>query len=530
MTNHSYGRGKFDTHPKYVEYMQAIVEHPNFSGMPNAVSAEGRINWQVSSGKTTSFYKDYLARKEWWTQKVKALGLSENGTDKGLFTVAARLINPTGYRPCRLCGREMNVGYFYLNHNFSKKLEKDFPGLSFEKSSSISEAIETIQSSPVSSLLSGKFDRYFPERSDHFATYGITERAFEASNHLKTTKLSPGYMGNPPDRLDGFHDYCLNCRKKNDPGRHDENMRTYNRDRRAFVWWAQGNWALADKLYNSAGPGRCAFDGCTEYLDKVSPDHVGPLACGFKQLPLFVPSCPRHNSAKNRRFLYSDVVKLLEYEKKTRSSVASWQVRAHWDAFKNKISSDNQALALSNSMRSLQDMYFRVLHDLLELQKDRFLATLLHPEYAIFDYTFQKLDTGSLTFESFTETENLSELRLLQRVRVLRVAFDSLKDYTQKTEDRRKMVRSDYSDNIVLIKECLKSIEQFHCDADDNWVGVFDGNALGLEDVAKMLRSHRPPACDWDTEARGLLHNLFDTVGVNAPVDFERYGSVIEEE
>ena len=60
---------------------------------------------------------------------------------------------------------------------------------------------------------------------------------------------------------------------------------SYNHDRRSFEWWAEGNWALADALYNKAGPGYCHYPGCNKKLDRVSPDHVGPLACGFKQLP-----------------------------------------------------------------------------------------------------------------------------------------------------------------------------------------------------------------------------------------------------
>ena len=528
MAGHSYGRGKFEAHKKYVEYMQKIVQHPNFSGMPNAVSADGRINWQVSSGKTTSFYKDYLDRKSWWKTKVQVLGLSESDADKGLFTVAARLINPTGYRPCRLCGSDMNVGYFYLNHIFNKKLSRDFPGLEFEKASSISKAIETIGTSKFANQLSEKFQQYFPERDAYFIKYGVSEIAFEKSNHIKTTKLSPGYMGNPPDRLDGFHDYCLNCRKKNDPGRHDENMRSYNRDRRAFVWWAEGNWALADKLYNSAGPGLCSFDGCEEVLGKVSPDHIGPLACGFKQLPLFAPSCPRHNSAKNRRFSHKDVKRLIDYEQKSGLSVASWQVRAHWDLYKGKISSDREALSLSNSMRSLQDMYFRVLRDLLDEKKERFLATLLHPEYAVFDYEFSGLNTGTLTFDSYREVENTTDLRLQQRVRVLRVAFESLREYTDKTIQKRKMVRSDYDDSAVLIRQAVTRISELTSDIDADWVGIFEEGNSTTEEIAKKLQHHRAPESRWDDEGRQVLQKLFNEIGSTAPVDFERYG-VIED-
>src|SRR5690606_37731233 len=98
---------------------------------------------------------------------------------------------------------------------------------------------------------------------------------------------------------------CLGCRSKKDPGRSKENMRSYSHDRRAFEWWAQGDWMVADALYTSAGPGKC--DICGKLVDRVSPDHPGPLACGFKHMPVFIPTCQRCNSAKNRRMRASDV-------------------------------------------------------------------------------------------------------------------------------------------------------------------------------------------------------------------------------
>ena len=195
----------------------------------------------------------------------------------------------------------------------------------FQKGQSITAALEYGQSHPDRrDTINQELVATFPERKDAFTKHGFTQDAFEQTRHLRSNFLSPGFMGNPPDRLDGFHDYDIHCRKTSDPGRSDDNMRSYNHDRRSFEWWAEGNWALADALYNSAGPGVCAVLGCTEHLSRVSPDHVGPLACGFKQLPLFTPTCQRHNSTKNRRFSVHDVTILIEYERRTNESVASW--------------------------------------------------------------------------------------------------------------------------------------------------------------------------------------------------------------
>ena len=120
-----YGRGKFNAHKNYIDYMTEIVSHKNYEGMPNAIDPKtGRINWQVSSGKTTSFYKFYFARSEWWSKKADDLGLKGTGNSDNRFSVTARLIHPTGMRPCRLCGNLLHIGYMYLNFLLTKRWNK----------------------------------------------------------------------------------------------------------------------------------------------------------------------------------------------------------------------------------------------------------------------------------------------------------------------------------------------------------------------------------------------------------------------
>lgn len=198
---HKYGRGKFDAHPNYIAYMQEIVEHPNYRGMPNAVSADGRINWQVSSGKGTSFFKDYKARWSWWDKKAKELKIP-SGNDR--FTIAARRIHPTGYRACRLCGKRAQVGYFYANHTLALRIQKAFRGLKVQKHCPITDALKVLMKHDK--IAAKKFiTDCFPEWRSYFQRLGLTAQAFEESRHIRTSLLSPGFMGNPPDRLDGFH-------------------------------------------------------------------------------------------------------------------------------------------------------------------------------------------------------------------------------------------------------------------------------------------------------------------------------------
>lgn len=428
-----YGRGKFQAHPRYIAYMEMVVSHPTFADMPNAVS-NGRINWQVSSGRTTSYYEFYPDRFDWWVRKADELGLPGQGNSNDRFTVAARLINPTGKRPCRLCGEERDVGYFYLNDRLAKRLNKTLRTDEFKKWQPASSVLEVV--GPGRQAMSILLD-VFPERANELKQFGAVTEVFEKTRHRRTTWLSPGFMGNPPDRLDGFHDYCLFCRAKSDPGRSDENMRSYANDRRAFEWWSEGDWKLADALFNSAGPGACSL--CNVKVSKVSPDHVGPLACGFKQMPLFVPMCGPCNSAKNRRLSKQDVARLLKYEEDSGESAAGWHIRGCWDARKRRITSDSLAAALSTDLRTIQDVYLRVLERLLREGNARFLVTLLNPDCAFYDHTFLDLDPTNLTYSGVitTRVESLGRTSLARRS--VRIAFDELRTYVEKPVERRRL-------------------------------------------------------------------------------------------
>jgi len=256
-----YGRGKFDVHEKYISYMVMIVKHPHYKGMPNAITSEGRINWQVSSGKSTSFYQFYEARKKWWQEQADKLNLPGTGNSDSRFSIAARLIHPTQLRPCRLCGRELYIGYRYLNKLLANKWNGLTDGDQFKFLDEIVEAAKKLKLLIGPKKFEEEITAVFSERQKKESLSNNIDTFFENTAHLRSNYLSPGFMSNPPDRLDGFHDYGLCCRKSKDPGRSDLNLRSYNHDRRTFKWWAQGDWLVADALYNLAGPGLCDLCG-----------------------------------------------------------------------------------------------------------------------------------------------------------------------------------------------------------------------------------------------------------------------------
>lgn len=433
-----YGRGTFQAPKEYVEYMNMIADSPCYDGLPNIREENGKINWQCSSGKTTSFYKYFPARFEWWVKKADELGLPgvENSDDR--LTIAARLIHPTGKKVCLVCGKPRYVGYMYLNANLAKQWNKLVDNDVFEKTMPVYQAVKMLIDLIGLEATKKQVLTDFPEKESdiHLFDSGDYEKFFASTQHIRSTKLSPGFMGDCPHRLDGIHDYCTFCRKHNDPGRSDENMRTYNHDRRAFMWWAEGDWRLADTLYNSATAGTCT--NCGKQVDKISPDHVGPLACGFKQNGFFEPLCGRCNSAKNRRFTFENVVSLIDYESKTGETAASWQVDALWNSAKELVKNDADVKTLSNYMRAMQDYYLRILTYIAKLGYYDFLSSFLHPEYANFSIEFEGLDTSTLTYSSFEKTENITNGSRSLAARSVRIAFEELFEYTAKTTAQRK--------------------------------------------------------------------------------------------
>ncbi len=527
MSDHKYGRGTYEAHPRYIEYMEMIVDHSAYAKMPGARDDSGRIRWQVSSGKTTSFYQFYVAREQWWSLKADSLGLPGKGKEQERFSIAARMIHPTGLRPCRLCGEDWRVGYFYLNALLAKRFVALGRVAMFEKMESISSALEKLKKSLSTAQLAAELNLLFPERSPWFDKHGYSSRAFEEAHAVRTKWLSPGFMCNPPDRLEGFHDYCVKCRPHKDPGRSVENMRSYVHDRRAFQWWAEGDWKLADALYNAAGPGICAIQG--ESVEKVSPDHIGPLACGFKHIPLFRPTCQPCNSAKNRRMRLADVGSLRQYETSTGDSPASWQVRSLWDSLKTAISTDAQAVALSNLMREQQDLFLRVLNELRIGGEIAFLATLLAPDYAFYDIEFLGLDPSKLTFTSFRKSRNESLLRTSLACRTVRIAFEELIEYCVKDRARRKHGARLFARHEPSIRKALSTIAAIpREEVDKQWLAaatLIDSNPDGFEaSVGSLLPALQ--ATERHKRCRQLILGILDegardlaTLGLTAALD-----------
>ena len=510
---HKYGRGKFETHPNYIEYMKWIVEHDSYQGLQNAKSEDGRINWQVSSGKTTSFYKDYLARFEWWVQKADSLGLEGTRNSNDRFSITARIIHPTKERSCRLCGEKRNVGYFYLNKNFAKKLNKITETEFFTELQSLNEVVSIFceNSIPLKLLIDLFPEKNISENSKPEQILSI----FKETIHIRSRLLSPGYMCNPPDRLDGFHDYCVFCRKKNDPGRSDENMQKYNRDRRAFEWWVTGNWKAADTLYNLAGSGECEF--CGKKVKKLSPDHVGPLACGFKHEVLFRPLCSPCNSSRNRKMSLNDFNVLDHFEKEKGFLLSSPHIESFWIESKKIVDNDSKAEFAATIMRSIQDYYLRLLYLIKNTGGAYFLTPIIGHRLAHYEYEFVGIDRSKFTFKELKEVKSETNgSRSLER-RVIRIAFDELEEYAKSPLDRRKVKKLE-TEELLEIEAKIKTLikEKSKLSNAKKWSSAISFSDLEKREgeIGKLIESESYQSEKQSFDALfSLLKNYYELLG-----------------
>lgn len=515
-----YGRGKFEPHENYIKYMEEMVKNLAYEDMPNAISEDGRVNWQVSSGKTTSFYDYYNERFEWWVKKADKLEVPGTGNSNDRFSVTARLIHPTGTRPCRLCGQYLHVGYIYVNKTLAKKWNKLVRKDLFNQKQDIRQAAKLL----LKKLGKRGFLKAISDIFEHrckklgidllMKESGIDE-FFVKSSYLRSPYLSPGFMSNAPDRLDGFHDYGLCCRKEKDPGRSDENLRSYLHDRRAFQWWTEGDWKTADTLYYSMGSGKC--EQCDRRIKKISPHHVGPLSCGFKQLPLFIPLCGPCNSGRNRRMPLEDVQRLVKYETVSDESVASWQVRNYWNQRKGSILNDKESKELSNILRSIEDYYLRVLHRFWKEGNAHFISSFLSPQYAHFDVHFIGLDTRTLKFNSFHKIPKKTKGTMSLAARSVRIAFEELEAYCIKPRSSRKFPKIPTQDWEKQLLEILELAADLRLSPwSEKWMKAVDTS----EDMEKrerrisgLLENNYQETINPYNELRKRMFSHFDWIG-----------------
>lgn len=436
----SYGDKRRFWHPNFVRYMYKIVEHPHYAGIPGAKDSQGKIDWIIPSNRKpgSKNWDCNALRKKWWAQTAAQHQIPLTG--KWMSRVA-KAIHPFKSKPCQTCGRVMSLEYVYPNKATLCQINSAFGGpygFQADEFKTIFEIVEAFfEESPGTAAR--RIHHIFSAVPQDAPLHLVKEIIRREYVETESRKLSPGAMANPPDRLDGFHTYNLCCRKKQDTGRFDDNLRTYSDDRRVFEHWCDGDWAAANLLMTLVGSGPCANPNCG-HVGKLSADHIGPISLGFKHSPVFQPLCDSCNSAKGNRLSVADVQKLLNLEGEG-YEVSSWQAQWLWNTCKNDVRTDVDALLLSKLMRINQHLFVMALVLAHHYRLGDYLLHLLKPELALERISFVGLDPATLAYVGIERKPRGERYGPSKAARMVRIAFEALEAYAQKPKRNIQEVR-----------------------------------------------------------------------------------------
>jgi len=446
-------RAQREWHPNFKEYMEKIIRHPNYHGIPESYLPDGKIRWVVTGNSEIG-----KKRTLWWREKARELNIPIAGK---WISKTAKANHPFKEKACQVCGRYMNIKYIYPSKNLAKKLNA-LPGLKEEFDYFDFKPIDIIIQKIIIELQTDGF-KYLkklfkvpdsiPKTKNDYWHWVYANRVVHEDRIF-----SPGAMSNAPDRLDGFHTYNLCCRATQDTGRHKENLSRYIEDRRAYEHWSDGDWKAASWLMQK-GYGICCICGKE---GAVSPDHIGPISLGFAHLPFFQPTCQSCNSAKNNRMFLHDVKKLIELENKG-VEVASWHSKCIWNSLKNSVKTEDEAKKLSKFMRIAHHHFLELFYLISYYGYKDFLLPYLNPQYALYEkIEFLDLDLATYKYKSLSKQKGTKTQYHNNAARYIRIAFEGLYEYHEKTNRNITFKIEAHVDEIKSILTELKNDSNYN--------------------------------------------------------------------
>ncbi len=411
-------RHEKEYHENFKKYVDFIIHHPAFEGLPIKRKKDGSYSFVTAKGSQIG-----QGRLKWIEDKAIELGYP---IEDGVYAKVMREIHPTKYTTCQICGRSLSIYYLYPNKNTITDIKNTF-GIDYSIVDNISDIWDDLLEHGFSHAELGIFflrKCSINEDSNCLTKEDIIEKIEYACRVNGFSMLGPGAMSNAPDRFDGFHSYNRCCRKKEDRGRWDSNMDTYNQDRRAYECWSDGNIHAANKFMRSS-----FFKGTTA-------DHIGPISLGFVHDPRYIqPMTGTANSSKRDRLSKEDLDKIVEIESRTGVYPVSWYAKEIWEYIKANYNSNPDKIktiyrdALKQNMANFMYLLYRIIIATGDTGKTLLAKYFLQPNYSCFEY---KYDFNSLG-EIISQTPRHKTERCKNEFeRYKRIALNSVIEYNEK--------------------------------------------------------------------------------------------------
>ena len=414
-------------HPNFINYIHEIIQHPNYTGLPIRFNDEGFPIWLAPKKSKTD--DTGIKREEWADQRAIELQFQDS-SKKYADTMFS--LHPTKKKVCQWCGKTMDLHYIYPTKNTIKYFERNFE-YTFNKYDSIYDIVYLLPQ------FENEIKKYLIAKaclSDKYNSSSITEIIIKTEHICRMegkSIFSPGAMSNFPDRFDGFHSYNLCCRKTKDKGRHDDNMASYNRDRRAYEYWVDGNIAAANQLMRDS----------TIFGD-MSADHIGPISLGFIHDPIYLqPMISRDNSAKRDRLGDDDMQKLISLENQTGISPSSHFAEIVWSYIKKDYLSDNRIFDLSwyrdalkqNMVNFMESIWILLNTSKREHVEEFFTELYFKPKYdKYFKYKYEFNVNGTIKKQ---HPRNITNSAKEELSRLVRISFESVENFHSKSNENR---------------------------------------------------------------------------------------------
>lgn len=404
-------------HPCFLQYMETIVNHPNYKGLPIEKKADGTYNW-IATAKS----RIGQSRIAWCIDKAKELGIEDK---PGVYADVMLAIHPTKWKVCQTCGRSMSLYYHYPNVHFLNAINCRF-GTDFTLCDHVSDIWDELISNgfrhnEIAELFIKKGSLNLPVFSSKDDIIDALEYACRKGSK---SCLGPGAMSNFPDRFDGFHTYNRCCRALQDKGRSKENLKTYTKDRRAYECWSDGNIHAANQFMGSP------------YFDGISADHIGPISLGFVHDPRYLqPMEGGDNSSKRDRLQLGDIEKILETERRTMVYPMSWYSKEIWEFIKSNYRSNTHKIgsiyrdALKQNMANFMYILWYILKRCPITGESFLIGAFLEPNFACFNYSYSFDGNGEIVEQI---PRHFTDRSKKETERYCRIAINAVYDYRNK--------------------------------------------------------------------------------------------------
>ena len=441
-------------HPRFLKYMEMIVTHPNYKGLPIEKKKDGSYRW-IATAKSEIGKK----RIEWCENKARELDFV---IQPGVYADVMLEVHPTKWKVCQTCGREMSLYYHYPNANFVKAIQKEF-GVEFDTCTHISDIWDELHqkgfsNEKIANFLITKGNLDVSQSADKEEIIDALEYACRKGNK---NCLGPGAMSNFPDRYDGFHTYNRCCRATQDKGRSKANLKSYTKDRRAYEYWSDGNIHAANQFMGSS------------FFDGTSADHIGPISLGFIHDPRYLQPMPAgDNSAKRDRLQLVDIEKIIETEARTKVYPMSWQSKLIWEYIKENYQANHEKIsgeyrdALKQNMANFMFVLKYIIDSCPSNGEKMLIEAFLSPNFKYFEKSYEFNSLGEIIKENPRHYTGRNDKEV---ERYIRIAIESVYDYAEKDNRNNNGILTngemDILDRIcnsiesgISVEECKKQV------------------------------------------------------------------------